>query len=494
MRFLFLAVVFVLTSVVRAQSVEFFVDPRAGVDSVGHGSAKLPFKTISYAAGQALPRGTLVILTLRPGVYEAASGEVFPIRLPEKVVVQADPATTSRGGQQVVVDLGSAAVAAFDFTSGGVGSLMLDGLNIEGAFGSGLEITIKPALLASGVVRVTSCHITLPKGILGTVGQLGSLSLYLSETKIAFEDLAVMLVTEDSAAAQCFIDRTAVIGGRSGFVFDARKGGVVTTGFRAVQLLHLRTLGVQSLVGVGAFMAHTFEHCLFHDIGNTVVGLGAVVDSVSASATQPAYRILNGIFDNNRQDAANGTHPSYIWGANLVQQPTLGKLGHNTVGKATFVSTFDDDFHLAPGSLGIDQGLSQDVSLYADFDGDVRLLKGALPDLGPDEYYDWYVYAHAEPHIREILRIRTTTPLPNLAFGLVMSLSKHTGSFGTGKIHLSGTVFPTLTGMTSMSGIGEVMTVLPPDPNLIGLELYWQGGFLAAPYFGVNAWRTVFLK
>jgi parallel beta-helix repeat protein len=65
---------------------QLFVNPGLGKDEMGAGrDAAAPFKTISFALGQAQPG---MIIQLAPGSYTQESGEVFPLVVPQGVTLQ----------------------------------------------------------------------------------------------------------------------------------------------------------------------------------------------------------------------------------------------------------------------------------------------------------------------------------------------------------------------------------------------------------------------
>ena len=65
-------------------------------------------------------------------------------------------------------------------------------------------------------------------------------------------------------------------------------------------------------------------------IGASVAAIG---DLVSASGVQPSHAIFNSIFTGNRADIASPRgFANFRFGANLVEQTTLGGLGGNVLG------------------------------------------------------------------------------------------------------------------------------------------------------------------
>jgi parallel beta-helix repeat protein len=74
----------------------FNVNPTAGTDVVGGGSAAAPFKTIAFALAQ-VKLGATTVIQLAPGSYTSASGETFPLKLKPNVTVVGDEATKGQG-------------------------------------------------------------------------------------------------------------------------------------------------------------------------------------------------------------------------------------------------------------------------------------------------------------------------------------------------------------------------------------------------------------
>jgi len=65
-----------------------FVDPAAGSNALGDGTAQAPFKTITHALKVAQPN---MVVLLAPGIYSARNGEKFPLQLKQQVTLQGAP-------------------------------------------------------------------------------------------------------------------------------------------------------------------------------------------------------------------------------------------------------------------------------------------------------------------------------------------------------------------------------------------------------------------
>jgi hypothetical protein len=116
----------------RAEAGQFFVDPSLGSDS-NPGTAALPFKTIHKALS--LNPLTIDSVVLAPGVYSAASGELFPLSVGTvQIFGSGSAATTIVGaGNDLLFDARSTGAPGGTF-------LTLKGLSLQGGR-TGLRIT-----------------------------------------------------------------------------------------------------------------------------------------------------------------------------------------------------------------------------------------------------------------------------------------------------------------------------------------------------------------
>ncbi|MBW4506519.1 MAG: DUF1565 domain-containing protein [Scytonematopsis contorta HA4267-MV1] len=87
-----------------------FVNPQTGADSAGAGSEATPFKTISYAIGQA-KAGTTIQLAV--GNYSQETGETFPLLIRQGVTLRGDDANRGQG----VIIVGSGKYTSPTFAS-----------------------------------------------------------------------------------------------------------------------------------------------------------------------------------------------------------------------------------------------------------------------------------------------------------------------------------------------------------------------------------------
>jgi parallel beta-helix repeat protein len=82
-----------LGSQTRPQSNVLFVNPAARDETIGNGSKRAPFKTITQALQIAQPKTVIVLST---GTYSTSSGEKFPLILKPGVSIQGNPRTRGR--------------------------------------------------------------------------------------------------------------------------------------------------------------------------------------------------------------------------------------------------------------------------------------------------------------------------------------------------------------------------------------------------------------
>ena len=117
--------------------VTIYVDGATGDDATGDGSASSPFKTIGKGSAAALMGGGGSVY-VRPGTYNLASGETFPIGIQVGAMI-----VGLSGGDGVIVDATGSGQAAFycenGSTSTGLESLTViggDSPNAAGAYAS----------------------------------------------------------------------------------------------------------------------------------------------------------------------------------------------------------------------------------------------------------------------------------------------------------------------------------------------------------------------
>lgn len=81
-----------------------YISALAGSDSTGDGSLQKPYRTVTFALSSSTTRNAL---KLAYGVYDASSGEQFPIILPQGKKLVADPIDVTQGNYALIRGVGS---------------------------------------------------------------------------------------------------------------------------------------------------------------------------------------------------------------------------------------------------------------------------------------------------------------------------------------------------------------------------------------------------
>ena len=477
-----------------------YVDPVLGVDQPGGGGPVTPFKTLTYALTQ-VPSTSAGRIHLRPGTYSTLSGEVFPIAVPSQCTIESDPALVPAGARLAVLDTPYTAQSALELVTTSVRTTTLRNLRIQGRMLIGVELSVR-ATATLATLTIEDCEIAEQRPL--EVNVLGNAKAVVTvlRSRLNGVDSPIAIHTRNvaGATAELQVERSVLIHGISAaLVLDAKVAGTIRATLRATQVRSGVRYGLLAVSGNGGAIQTRLEHCLFHDHGNNVVGggisNGAIFDRIEAGGLAPTHVVVNSIFAKNMTDAAAGANPSYTWGRNVVKQASLGNLGGNVVGAPTFAKAAENDFHLAPTSLGVDLGLAVDTTLADDFDGKPRLsaFAGAAPDLGPDEVFLGATFTSDGARVGQPFALRTSWSA-NAPFAFFLGTDAVPGSFGAGKVHLAGQIFATgMQGTCAASGVGEAVLTLPNDPALAGLIVHWQSVSAQAPYLGGNSKRSLVL-
>jgi len=469
-----------------AQTV-LYVDARSGVDRPGGGTPNAPLKTLTFAASQATGPTTF---RLRPGTYDQAGGEAFPIAFTDSCTIEADPAQVPprAGVVEVASSLALTTTLAFDLARGG--TVVVKDLVFSGGMFRALRMDVAPATRASLVVQ--RCRISQSRCVVMNVAAGGAGTLAIDDTDLSGPDTPITVAAGAGSVANLIVDRSVVLGGlRAGLYLDASAGGGIAARLRASRVGGAQTRGIAALTDLGGFVSTRIEHCLLHDVGSRTIGgtVGAIMDIVGGTGLPPQHTVVNSILHHNRSDAPGGTGVGYAWGANLVSQGSLVGVGGNLAGTATFADEGRSDYHLAPTSAGIDGGLAADRTGPADLDGDPYL--DAQPDLGPDEVHFAYVAGNRVATLGSQYTLRPLVA-PNAAFAVLLASDRVPGSFGPGTFHLAGVVVdPGLTGLCDARGVGQATLAVPGSAALHLRTVHWQAGTPLAPILGANARSTV---
>ncbi|MBL8899621.1 MAG: DUF1565 domain-containing protein [Planctomycetes bacterium] len=479
----------------RAQS--WVIDPALGVDAPGRGSSAAPLRTMSYAARLAAVLG-VGDFVLRPGRYDNASGEVFPIVLPPLCVVRRDPGS-DLDPRPVEIATPLALTTAFLLQSALPIDARFERLEIRGGTYRAIQILPGAAKLMSRVL-VQRCELGCSRGVATQVLQGAQLELVIEECAIASPEVGVLAnVADPGSSLDLRIDRTRVEGAIRGLQLDASNNGAIDAAVRAAILRRCSTEAVRCSSATSGAISSRFEHVLFAEVGVRVIGgnLAAFQDAVGNLGIPGRHTLVNCLFVGNRGDVqATRGFGSFIFGANLVEQANLVGLGGNVLGTARFAS--DASGRLAEGSPGLDLGRAADVTLARDLDDLPRLdLSSGAPDVGPFERH----FGAVPPRTRDaaiagrIARIDFVVQGPaQTPCALLFGLPIPTG-FGPGLLHLSPPFVELgVAGVLDASGT-QSLTLSFPDPGgLAGFVFGAQAIVLAPPYLGAHAANVRLLR
>jgi hypothetical protein len=490
----------VLLCVAAAAQAPIYVDPVAGADRAGGGSPANPFKTITFAISQAPAAGPATFY-LRPGSYSLASGERFPLLPPDACTIESDPALVPQGARLAVIDTPATMQSAIELGSRPTRNVTVRNLRIAGRMLRGVYLELRAGATVAAVL-VEDCEIATQRGVEADVRANARAIVRVLRSRLNAVDSPIAMHTAGTAGAaiDLFVDKSVLVNGiTASVVLDARVAGGLQATLRATHLRSGVRYGVLAVTGNGGSAQTRIEHCLLYDHGNNVIGggisLGAIYDEVAAGGVAPAHRVVNSIFHRNKADAQLGAGANYVWGNNLVTQQDLGTLGGNRLGVPAFANRAENDFHLAPASLGVDLGDRNATTLGEDFDGEPRLSAhaGAAPDLGPDEVFLGATFTSDGARVGQPYTLRASWA-PNVPFLLALGTASVPNSFGPGILHLAGPIYDLgLGGTCGPGGVGEVTLQVPNDPALATLVVWWQSAGALAPYLGANAKRTLVL-
>lgn len=474
--------------VLSAQTT-LYVDAVNGIDQPGRGSAAAPLRTLTFAATQAAGPATF---RLRPGTYDEAHGESFPISFTSSVTVEGDPARVPPYSQAVEIATSLALTSTFAFNLGRDGTVVVRDLTFSGGMFRALRMDVAAGTNAS--LAVQRCRIGQSRCVVLNVAPGGTGIVAIADCDLSGPDTPITVAASAGATATLLLERSTVTSGlRAGVYLDATAGGGIQALLRASRIGDAQNRGVHALTDAGGFVTTRIEHCVLHDVGTRTIGgtPGAIVDTVGARGLRPQHHVANSILHANRSDAPGGTGPGYTWGTNLVSQANLVGLGGNVAGTATFADEGRGDYHLAPASLGIDAGNPLDRTGTADRDGAPYL--DPLPDLGMHEGHFAYVTCNRSVQLGASLALRTLVA-PGAPFVLLLASDRVPGSFGPGAFHLAGIVVDAgLAGTCDARGVGQVALTVPSSRSLHLRTVYFQAGSISSPILGANA-RPVVLR
>jgi hypothetical protein len=477
-----------------------YVDPVRGADQLGGGSAASPFRTLTFAVKQ-VPAAGPATFYLRPATYSAASGEQWPIPIPDQCTIEADPALVPVGARLASFEASPVSLAMFELTPGAVSTVVLRNLKLTGNMWYGVHMIVRSGTVLATLL-VEDCTIAQQHCLDVQVNTAAAVKVTVLRSRFTGVDSCVIVHTQGppGSIVDLAVDRSTFVDGISGnIVLDGGVAGTLSATVRASQLRSGVRYGLVTNGSNGATIKTRIEHCLLFDSGNNVIGggisNGAIYDLLGNGGIPAQHVVVNSIFANNMSDALLGTGANYTWGNNLVKQANLATLGGNRTGAAGFVKSADNDFHLLPTSVCVDKGNPSHTTLVTDFDGEPRLSPwaGMAPDLGPDEMFVGATFSTDGARVGQPYLLRTTWT-PGAPFALVLGTAAVPSSFGLGLVHLAGQILDIgLAGTCNAAGLGEATLLVPNNPGLAGLEVFWQSVTSTPPYLGVNAKRTLVL-
>ncbi len=481
---------------VAAQS-GIYVDPVNGLDAVDRGSPAAPYRSLTFAVADSASAISPTFV-LRPGTYGAASGEEFPVRLPDLCRVEIDSRVIAPDSRSVVLDPPQGGVAAFLFAPARTGFATLKGLSIRN--GRLLDVVARGAT-SFPFVTVEDCAVrdlaagSAPGACLDALVEGGAvLTLYVRGAELeSYGEGCLAVDVAAGSACQLRFDRCRFEGGDAVLDLDGRLGGVGVATLRACEVLRGRTAGIRSQTDRGADLVIELEHVLVADCGHAPVtgSSGAALLAIDAGGGLfPRHEVFNSILVGNAADAPVGGL-GCTFGTNLVEQADLANLGGNQLGTARFVDSSVGNYRLLPNSLAVDAADGSATTLFVDRDGEPRGWHGERPDLGPDEMHLHSVHLETDSALGSVWEFVVRT-YPGAQFGLLVGQVAGAAPFGAGLPHLDGAVFaPGLGGFADVDGIGRASLPVPGDPALLGLALHWQPVVSVLPFWGANSLRTV---
>ncbi|MEZ5990222.1 MAG: DUF1565 domain-containing protein [Planctomycetota bacterium] len=477
----------VASPLARAQATTVWVDARVGDDAKGTGTATAPWRTLTRAVAA---NGARLDTTfrLRPGRYDEALGEAYPIVLPARCTVEADPAVVPPGSVAVQFGSSLALTALLRTTSAANGKVVVRDLFLTGGMFRGVQGNVSGQGMSLDLT-VERCRIQQSRCVAVNASSAATCLVTLRDCALTGPDTPLTFNLSQDAQAVVAVERCTV---RSGL----RAGLYVSVDTRSKGLLHVVNTAVEGATKAGLLtdlrsgtLAVQLDHCLFKDIGKGVIGgsPGAIVN-VQASSW-PTFSVRNTAFTSVVNEVPGINTAAFTWTTCLVQDAALAKLGGNVQGSPTFLlSANAEDYRLAPGSPGIDRGTAGSVTddLYGQPRGGA--FSPTAPDIGPAEHHDLVCHVATKPTAGSLrLELAAVGP-PNTGVFLFVADGTTTTPWVPG-LHLSGTILPFAGGTTDAGGVWS--TVLVPAGIPKPVEAWFQALFLSPPYLGRNAARAV---
>lgn len=462
---------------------DFYVDASAGVDVHGAGTEQQPFRTVTFALQ--FVGGGLHTIHVAPGVYDAAHGEVFPLRMNKSVSVVGAGTGTTR-----VVGAGIETLVEFDGSKFGpdtrLANLTLEnaalGVRLEAYFSdvgnptleeveilgmAGAAITV----FGSGSIvepRIANCRVAnCGSGVRVSYSQGGG-TTRIEDSR--FDDCEIGV--RFSGDGQIPLNPLEVTVERC--EFRGCGTGVYVTGGDSHSTLRVSdslvvdgVLGGQSIHGFPSGATLELHRCT---VAGNEMGLRA--------GSFGGYFLVRGsIVRGNARDLVvdflAGTGFDFEWSNAHSEEVQLS--GTNVDVDPQFVSAAGD-YRLSATSPMIDAGDPLLPPGGVDRDGDPRLTDGnsdfaARVDMGYDEFNPVHLDLTGTPAPGQTLTLDVQTPAGWVYFDLV---SAREGDVSIGAL---GSLLCSPVGLlvaASGAAPGSDSVALPPNPNLSGVGLCFQ--------------------
>ncbi|MDD5593955.1 MAG: DUF1565 domain-containing protein [Candidatus Margulisbacteria bacterium] len=291
-KFVLIALIF-FVSCSSAYAATYYVDAVNGNDATGTGSQAAPWKTLTKATSSTAAGDTV---NVKPGNYNAALGEAFPITITNSFYV----ATTtyqatieeSGGATNAVVLVGNASLEGFTVKS-------TDGFDdavVAGQFGTGSVLTIKNNIIdgTNFAYGIECIQLNDTVNIVSNIISSGNRGIFVnasltsgSISKNTIRDCTNYGIFVNQS--NLTIDRNTIV--RSGVGIYANTGGGETVNAKnnIIYNAGVRTSGI-SQAGAGGTLTSTYN-CIF---GNATVYDGTVADKTGDITTDPTFTNATG--------------------------------------------------------------------------------------------------------------------------------------------------------------------------------------------------------
>lgn len=276
-----------------------YVDPASGLDT-NPGTQAAPFKTIAKALQAPASNG---VIMLEPGTYDVASGESWPLSLPNGIELRGDGTGAVLVGSPTTNGLAvDAVVSLTDITLKGfqiavvvsAGSLTVTGVTFDNdGEGMVLEGTSQALLTntdfsggGAGVAAQTASTFTMTGGTVSGLSGVafyadGTSSLQLDQVQVTNTTAEVVQARTASTAllTNCSIDSSSPQGSTTGDSLSVAESSTLTL---------LNT----TISGAAGYAVHSFGSSTTTITGGSIAGSGNAAIDAEASLTVDGTSIL----------------------------------------------------------------------------------------------------------------------------------------------------------------------------------------------------------